>query len=34
MHKMLTRILAAGTPVTPQQASDESVDLKRLALGR
>jgi 3-phenylpropionate/trans-cinnamate dioxygenase ferredoxin reductase subunit len=33
-HMAARRLLAAGTPVTPQQAADESVDLKRLALGK
>jgi len=33
-HMAARRILAAGTPLTPEQAGDESVDLRKLALGR
>jgi 3-phenylpropionate/trans-cinnamate dioxygenase ferredoxin reductase subunit len=33
-HMAARRILAAATPLTPEQASDESVDLRKLALGR
>jgi 3-phenylpropionate/trans-cinnamate dioxygenase ferredoxin reductase subunit len=33
-HMAARRILAAGTPITPAQAADESVDLRKLALGR
>ena len=33
-HMAARRILAAGTPLTPEQAADESVDLRKLALGR
>jgi len=33
-HMAARRLLAAGTPLTPEQAADESVDLRKLALGR
>ncbi len=33
-HMAARRILAAGTPLKPEQAGDESVDLRKLALGR
>jgi 3-phenylpropionate/trans-cinnamate dioxygenase ferredoxin reductase subunit len=33
-HMAARRILAAGTEVTPAQAADASVDLRKLALGR
>jgi 3-phenylpropionate/trans-cinnamate dioxygenase ferredoxin reductase subunit len=33
-HMAARRILAAGTPVTPAQAGDPNVDLRKLALGR
>ena len=33
-HMAARRILAAATPLTPEQAGDESVDLRKLALGR
>ena len=33
-HMAGRRILVAGTPLTPEQAADESVDLRKLALGR
>jgi 3-phenylpropionate/trans-cinnamate dioxygenase ferredoxin reductase subunit len=33
-HMAARRILAAGTPLTAAQAADESVDLRKLALGR
>ena len=33
-HMAARRLLSTGTPVTPQQAGDESMDLKKLALGR
>ena len=33
-HMAARRILAAGTPIAPDQAGDESVDLRKLALGR
>ncbi len=33
-HMAARRILAAGTAVTPEQAAEESVDLRKLALGR
>jgi 3-phenylpropionate/trans-cinnamate dioxygenase ferredoxin reductase subunit len=32
-HVTARKMLAAGTPLTPEQAADETVDLKRLALG-
>ncbi|MDE3176687.1 MAG: FAD-dependent oxidoreductase [Pseudomonadota bacterium] len=33
-HMAARRILAAGTPLTPAQAADESLDLRKLALGK
>ncbi len=33
-HMAARRILAAGTPVSPAEAADESLDLRKLALGR
>ena len=33
-HMAARRILAAGTPITPEQAADLNVDLRKLALGR
>ena len=33
-HMAARKMLAAQTPLTPEQASDESFDLKKLALGR
>ncbi len=33
-HMAARKMLAAHTPLTPEQASDESFDLKKLALGR
>ena len=33
-HMAARRILAAGTPLTPQQAADPGMDLRKLALGR
>jgi 3-phenylpropionate/trans-cinnamate dioxygenase ferredoxin reductase subunit len=33
-HMAARRLLAAGTPLSPEQAADERVDLRKLALGR
>ena len=33
-HMAARRLLAAGTPLTPEQAADETVDLRKIALGR
>jgi 3-phenylpropionate/trans-cinnamate dioxygenase ferredoxin reductase subunit len=33
-HMAARRLLAAGTPLTPEQAADASLDLRKLALGR
>ncbi len=33
-HMAARRILTAGTPLTPEQAADESLDLRKLALGK
>ena len=33
-HMAARRLLTAGTPITPEQAGDESTDLKKLALGK
>ncbi len=33
-HMAARRILGAGTPLTPAEAADESVDLRKRALGR
>ena len=33
-HMAARRILAQGLPITPEQAADEGVDLRKLALGR
>ena len=33
-HMAARRLLAAGTPLTPEQAASESLDLRKLALGR
>jgi 3-phenylpropionate/trans-cinnamate dioxygenase ferredoxin reductase subunit len=30
-HITARKMLAAGTPLTPEQAADETVDLKKLA---
>ncbi|MFD0938690.1 oxidoreductase C-terminal domain-containing protein, partial [Methylobacterium trifolii] len=33
-HMIARRLLAAGTPLTPEQAADPGFDLKALAMGR